>query len=150
MFKYEIKNADALKLKLSGISRDIDTEIRLELNRLGIEIQTYIRQSMKDSPPDPSKRYKRQKKKGIYHNPSFPFNYPRIDSGNLVKNITYHTYYRKLEVGDLKKTPYAIYLEEGTFKMQPRPFIEPTWKHYEKIIQTRVDTLVDKVLKRWD
>lgn len=148
MLEYEIKNADALKLRLSSISRDIDTELRLELNRLGIEIQTYIRQSMKDSPPDMSKRYKRQKKKGLYHNPSFPNNYPRIDSGNLVKNITYHTSYRGLEVGDLKKTPYAVYLEEGTSKMEPRPFIAPTWEHYKDIIQSRVDTLLDKVIKR--
>jgi HK97 gp10 family phage protein len=145
MIAIKVEGTDTLRIKFSKMSREIDKELKRELNKLGLEMLSFIRKSMKDSPPDTSKVYKRTKKK-LIHNPSFPGNFPRPDSGNLIKNITYHTTYRGLTVGDHDKTPYAVFLESGTRKMEARPFIVPTWEKYIPTIENRMNDLLKRII----
>jgi HK97 gp10 family phage protein len=145
MMRFEVDGATSLRLKLSGMPRKLDSAIKTELNKIGLEIVTFIRLSMKNSPPDTTKSYRRTKA-GLRHHPSYPYNFPRIDSGNLIRNITYHTTYRGLIAGDLNKTPYAIFLEEGTKYMEPRPFIKPTWEKFMPITENRIMDAIKRTL----
>jgi HK97 gp10 family phage protein len=138
MLEFEVKGSNTIRLKLEKMTSNSVKAVQKELSKLGLEIVTFIRLGMKNSPPDTSKKYLRQKGRGIYHHPSFAGNFPRIDSGNLIKNITYHTTMRGLTAGDINRTPYAIFLEEGTKYMKPRPFLKPTWEHFRPIIPNRL------------
>jgi len=65
------------------------------------------------------------------HNPSVPGSAPAVDSGTLRRSVT-HTvveYGGKVEgaVGSIiTDPPYGAYLEHGTSKMQPRPWLIPS------------------------
>lgn len=70
------------------------------------------------SPPDPTRKYGD-------HYASFPGNYPRNWSGDLIKGISISPPsfgFRQVKID----VDYARALEEGTKKMRPRPFINPS------------------------
>lgn len=57
---------------------------------------------------------------GRNHQASAPREAPASDTGRLVRSANYRvSSWRSMTVGE--KAPYAVYLEEGTFKMRPRP-----------------------------
>lgn len=70
------------------------------------------------SPPDPSRKYGS-------HYASFPGNYPRNWSGDLIKSISIAPPsfgFRQVKI----EVDYARALEGGTKKMRPRPFVQPS------------------------
>ena len=70
------------------------------------------------SPPDPSRKYGS-------HYASFPGNYPRNWSGDLIKSISIAPPsfgFRQVKI----EVDYARALESGTKKMRPRPFVQPS------------------------
>lgn len=142
--KTTIVNETAVRSKILKIANESRKNIKRTLDTIGKEMQRFIRQSMRDT-PKAAYSYKRGKKK---HYPSLPYNFPAIDSGNLWRNITYHSTDNELKVGDLKKTPYAVFLEMGTAKMNPRPFIEPTWRKYKSIIEFKVMQAIQDSINR--
>ena len=91
--------------------------------------------SMKNSPPT-GKRYKRGSK---WHIASSPGNPPRVDTGNLIGSIIMDARHNEVEVGSIiTDPPYPIYLEEGTDKMAPRPWLEPAFDKNKGKIQRGV------------
>lgn len=70
------------------------------------------------SPPDPSRKYGD-------HYASYPGNYPRNWSGDLIKGISISPPsfgFRQVKI----EVDYAAALEGGTKKMRPRPFVNPS------------------------
>ena len=59
------------------------------------------------------------------HQASAPGEAPASDTGTLVRNILAEMDPRKLFVRIIAKTKYSLFLEEGTKKMKPRPFLRP-------------------------
>jgi hypothetical protein len=53
------------------------------------------------------------------HQASAPGQAPANDTGNLANSLDYNVQRIRLEVGE--RAPYAIFLEDGTRKMKPRP-----------------------------
>lgn len=75
--------------------------------------------------------------------PSQPFEPPHMRSGDLRDSITYDKpskLVRRIRVGKPKSLHYAKYLEFGTVKMAPRPFLRPA--HYRERNRTA------KIIKR--
>jgi HK97 gp10 family phage protein len=77
------------------------------------------------------------------HQASAPGQPPATDSGGLVKSISWRTFNRGLSAETGSNIFYAPFLEDGTSKMDPRPWLRPA---YEKYADDVVDEVTD-VLK---
>lgn len=79
------------------------------------------------------------------HQASAPGQSPADDSGDLVRSLKVDV----LKNGEMniKGTIYALYLENGTSKMQPRPFIQPSIKGVRRQIQKIFEKEVANIKK---
>lgn len=76
------------------------------------------------------------------HQASAPGEAPATNTGKLIKSITWETSRQGLiaEVGS--PLPYASFLEDGTRKMDPRPWLQPAYeKHLGDIVTDIMDAL---------
>lgn len=76
------------------------------------------------------------------HHPSLPGEYPAVDMGELRRSITIEVE----ETGDTAKgrvgsiiinPPYPTYLEYGTSKMEPRPWLRPSVEKSQDFMRKR-------------
>lgn len=70
---------------------------------------------------------------GVEHQASAPNHAPAVDTGNLRQSIGIDTSQLKdlrVGVGVTRAAPYAVYLEFGTARMLPRPFLLPSVLQY--------------------
>ena len=87
------------------------------------ELERTAKSLMRDSPTNPSVSYGKK-----HHHPSYAGNAPAPDTGTLMRSIT-HSVTEKGnqvigEVGSIiHDSDYPRYLEYGTSKMKPRPFL---------------------------
>lgn len=82
----------------------------------------------------------------ITHQASAPGEPPKTDGGDLVKNITVNKHIKaSYDVGSRKGAGYGFWLEMGTSKMLPRPWLKPalrkSLKDIDKFIDKELDTL---------
>ncbi len=87
------------------------------------EIERTAKSIMRDSPVNPDVTYGR---KG--HHPSYAGNPPAPDTGTLLQSVTHSIEVKDKQaigyVGSVIKNPdYPSYLEYGTSKMKPRPWL---------------------------
>ena len=140
-----------ISIKFTAIPIQAEEAVGQLLRNSGNEIRNTIIRSMSDSPPDPSKRYKRTKG-GKYHNPSFPGNAPRRDSGRLVASIQSVTEGNDIRVGALATAndgvplKYAKWLEFGTKKLKPRPWLQPAVDKVLPKMKKEANNLIDKII----
>lgn len=135
---FEETGNDPFRGRLAGIvetklARKITDSIMEEFIASASDFRNEMIQSMEHSPKT-GRRYLRTKD-NRWHTASSPYNPPRPDSGDLIRSlaeIDIRTEDMEVEVGsDITDPPYPFYLEEGTVKMRPRPFIGPA---LEKIL----------------
>lgn len=114
-----------------------------------INIRNNIIVGIRDSPPTGKlyfrgfKKDKKGKAKPIWHRASSPGNYPRTDSGDLVRSIKMDTGVLEVEVGSqITQPPYPLYLEKGTDIMEPRPWLGPSFNKEEKKLKRRMDMVM--------
>ena len=86
------------------------------------------------------------------HHPSMPGNPPAPDTGNLRNSIRYEITAGTTEsyaiIGTTQKDPpYGEYLEYGTKKMKPRPWLRPAMKNNEEWIRKTISNAVIRALK---
>lgn len=72
------------------------------------------------------------------HQASAPGQSPATDTGGLVKSINWRTFNRGLSAEVGSNIFYAPFLEDGTSKMVPRPWLRPAYEKY-------ADDVVDEV-----
>ena len=87
------------------------------------EVERTAKTLMRDSPTNPDVTYS---KKG--HHPSMPGNAPAPDKGTLLQSISHSVEVKNNEavgyVGStIQNSDYPRYLEYGTSKMKPRPWL---------------------------
>lgn len=97
----------------------VENSIHKEMNRMALDIRNNILEKMQKSPKNTSKSYKRG---GKIHHPSYPGNPPRPDSSRLWNSFEILTSSSQIEVGT--NVVYAKFLQEGTKRMDARPFLE--------------------------
>jgi len=115
------------------------------LNEGAVNIRNLIIQGMRDSPPTGKLYFRRRNKKGkaIYHRASSPGNYPRVDTGALVRSIGIDARPWEVEVGSRITQPaYPLWLEKGTDKMEPRPWMAPSFKREEPKLKRRIEMVL--------
>ena len=77
-------------------------------------------------------------RRSVQHTASTAGNPPNTDTGNLVRNITVNKIQGGYDVGSRAGAPYGFWLEFGTLKMAPRPWLSPAFKRS-----------VDKLIAKW-
>lgn len=107
---------------------EIQGDLKKIMALCGEKIRSDIVSSMAKTPRNMNVTYYTNSKKG--HNPSLPYNPPAPDTGFLRMSIRSSAEsgdgFVSLTVGStLKDAMYPIYLEFGTSKMLPRPWLKP-------------------------
>jgi len=125
-------NVRQLNEKLGRISNRTRDEVKRALRRGALAIENTAVEGI-ISPPKTGRVYKSKHRKGATHQASAPGEYPAADSGELHQSIT-HTDASggdrlRYEIGT--NTPHGTYLELGTSKMAPRPFMGPSYDKNE-------------------
>lgn len=73
---------------------------------------------------------------------SLPMQAPRKESGNLQNSVDYQLEETKdnitIKIFCADSAPYALYLEYGTAKTLPRPFMLPTLNKYALILKEEI------------
>lgn len=87
------------------------------------------------------------KRRGVTHQASAPSEFPKTDTGKLVKNIK-----TKMEnpleatVGSRAAAPHGYWLEFGTVKMTPRPWLAPSAEQEKQAISKFIDKKANELL----
>lgn len=118
----------------------LQTETGKALAQCCATIQREAQEGMTNTPLDYSKTYyTHNKQKG--HHPSQEGNPPAVDTGTLRRSITYTVNEKEMvgKVGStIKDPPYGAYLEFGTSRMKPRPWLKPaiekSWETIKKVL----------------
>ena len=89
------------------------------------------------------------KRKRTRHRASAPGEYPASDTGEMARSITFDARDMEIEVGSIiTGTPYPVYLEEGTERMDARPWLAPSVEEYDDEIVDAVGAAVVAVVTR--
>lgn len=89
------------------------------------------------------------KRRSVEHQASAPGEYPASDTGRLAGSIRTNRGYLETDVGT--DVVYAKFLEPDEMtdssKLEPRPFLEPSFKKNEEIISKLIDEAIEEAFK---
>ena len=136
---------DFLNSKSSGLNSKLEKAIKLCCEKVRSDIQY----NMSHTPRDSSKNYYTNNK-SIPHHPSWPYNPPAPDTGNLRESIRYEVKNESREIYGIvgstqKDPPYAFYLEYGTSKMIERPWLRPAMRQNSEFIRSVISKSVQGI-----
>lgn len=98
------------------------------------------------SPPKTGRLYKRYRPQRL-HQASAPGQPPAEDQGTLRRSIDFEVNRRKLEASVFSQSTVAQFLEFGTRRILPRPFLRPSLRVKEKSIATRLIRRLKRYLR---
>ena len=107
------------------------------------EVERVAKTSMRDTTVNPDVTYGK-------HHPSMPGYAPAPDTGTLMQSVTHSVEVDSNgevygEVGSILKNPdYPRYLEFGTSKMQPRPWLSPAFEKSRAFIKNLAKEIFGK------
>ncbi len=132
MAKVNEKSVAEFLKKIRMTQQKVETELGKSIAQCCATIQREAQEEMRDTSVDFTKTYGKHG-----HHPSLPGNPPAVDTGTLRRSITYQVDENNLVgyVGSvINDPPYGAYLEYGTSRMKPRPWLKPaTEKSMETI-----------------
>lgn len=140
------KLSDFLKERASTINDNLETAIKI----CGKKVSDDIKYSMDHTERNPERSYYTNNK-SIPHHPSLPGHPPAVDTGNLKSTISYEVYNNRDEVygvvGTTQKDPdYGAWLEYGTSKMVPRPWLKPAMIKNNEFIRYTIAKAIKNTL----
>lgn len=117
--------------KLMNLGPNIQAITKVTLHQEGKKIRNYILRKMQSTSLSATGH-------------SMAGGFPSIQSGTLSGSIRYNVSgWDELEFGS--DIDYASYLELGTYKMSPRPFIQPTGEMFATTLANALSTNLRKV-----
>ena len=136
---------------LKNIAPHVEEETTKAIELCCQKVRSDIQESMAKTERNMDKSYYTHNKK-IPHHPSLPGNPPAPDTGNLRKSINYEIYAEPRSpygvVGTTQKDPpYGEYMEYGTSKVAPRPWLRPAMKKNNEWIREAITKSVARGLK---
>lgn len=135
MAKVNEKSVAEFLKHLRMTQQKVETELGKSIAKCCATIQREAQTEMRDTAVDTSISYYSHNKR-IPHHPSIAGNPPAVDTGTLRRSITYTVDEKNLVgyVGSvINDPPYGVYLEYGTSRMKPRPWLKPAT---EKSLET--------------
>ena len=121
--RQQIKDMQA---KFRDRAKKVSAAVSSNVTKACLLVEATAKQGMTDTQVDTSISY------GPHgHHPSVPGAYPAVDLGMLRMSITHDVYKEGGKVvGRVGSTivdpPYGLFLEEGTSRMAPRPWLAPS------------------------
>ena len=116
-----------------SFSADIQRQLERGLTRAGIHLVNHFRQKLNRSQP-----YLRHATpsglKYVGLNPSKPGEYPKKLSSQLIKSVAFSVNKPGLTMQAGSAIPWARYLQEGTSRMAPRPWLTLTWESEQAVV----------------
>ena len=150
---FQIKGVEQTLKNLEKYSSDTQDKIAKAIAGSAIRIRTDAMRSIKGSPATGA-TYTRGNKT---HTASSPGNPPRIDTGRLYNSIRWVLSPVEAVIGvfgsmnlkgqlidqsegnsDSERADYAAFLEFGTTKMEPRPFLFPAFERERNIFKNKL------------
>lgn len=124
---------------LGDVSNAMPPVLEKKMKLVCAKLTGDIQESMSKTERDESRSYFTSNKK-IPHHPSKPGCPPAPDTGTLRNSIRYRVENRGNEVYGVVGTtqldpPYGAYLENGTSRMKPRPWLAPAVESNKDFIQ---------------
>ena len=86
------------------------------------------------------------RRRGVEHQASAPGEPPASDTGTLVQRGSVEFDPVTLRASVVFRTAYALPLELGTEKMEPRPYLRPSLDVNFPVIQARMNAAIGRVL----
>lgn len=143
-------NRNRLNITLGAMAKTVRADVERALKRGGLQIENDAVEGI-INPPKTGRIYPSKHRKGAMHQASAPGQFPAADSGRLHQSITTATVQnddRAVVVETGANAPYAMALEFGTSKMEPRPFMTPSFQQNEAHIRGQVTQAVARSLQR--
>lgn len=124
---------------LEKVKSNVHTELGNAVADCCLKVQSEAMKGMTNTEVDNSRTYGRHG-----HHPSVPYAYPAVDTGALRRSITFEV---EEDGGSVKgvvgstitNPPYPAYLEYGTSKMKPRPWMTPALESSMDYIKARYE-----------
>lgn len=132
--------------RLGKINKATVAEVRRALLRGGLRVENRAVQGIID-PPKTGRIYPSKHRKGAKHQASAPGEFPAADSGRLHQSITHAEAPAPegtIRVEVAANAPYATWLELGTSKMAPRPFMQPALTETTPAIRSDIAKAVQR------
>lgn len=143
---------DQFSKYLDNIAPQVNEEVTEAIELCCQKVRSDIQESMAKTERNMDKSYYAHNKTTPHH-PSLPGNPPAPDSGNLRNNsIRYEIHAEPRSpygvVGTTQKDPpYGQYLEYGTSKVAPRPWLRPAMEKNNEWIRQSIAKAVVRGLK---
>lgn len=133
------KQIDAAIEKLSKTKKQLKSNIGQAVADVCLKVQNECQMGMTNTNVNNAVSYGKRK-----HHPSLPNEYPAVDYGDLRRSITIEVEENddtaKGRVGSvITNPPYPTYLEYGTSKMRPRPWLRPSVEKNEEFTRKRFE-----------
>ena len=141
--KIQVKNLEQTLRKFNALDKDLKEPFR-EVVKGGAQfIRGEAIKSIQTGPKS-GRLYEKYNPKRT-HRASAPGQSPASDTGNLVRNIKVNQ--KNKDVAEVQSNaPYSAFLEFGTSKMLPRPFLFPAFeKSKNKIVQAVFNRVKQKI-----
>lgn len=145
------KDIENFKKYLSQITPGLEEKLKDTIGLCCQKVRSDIQTSMAQTPRNTSVTYyTNNKTKG--HHPSLPGNPPAPDTGNLRNSIRYEVNGSGKSVCGIvgttqKDPPYGAYLEYGTSRMAPRPWLKPAMNKNADWIRSMLKKAVGQQLE---
>lgn len=137
--------------KLSETENYVNKELSRAVAESCMKVQRTAQEGMTNTSIDYSKvYYTHNKSKG--HSPSNAGDYPAIDTGTLRRSISFEVEEKGDavigKVGSTIRNPaYPLFLEYGTSKMKPRPWLRPSLIKNLDWIKERIEKAIKEGIK---
>ena len=145
-----IKGGEETIARLGKLNASIALEVRKVINVSALAVQKTAQNSIKVQSLAIQLAHKFGSKK---HRASLPYTPPNSDTDNLVKHITVSHSVGVITSGYTASVTsgaaYSRYLEEGTKKMKPRPFMKPALKKHAKKIDQNIKQAISGEVIKW-
>lgn len=147
----ELRGIDKMNAELAAMAKRLDgaaIEMPETIKRRLTVGANAIRNTIIKSMARGKKSGKFYLRGGKTHRASAPGEAPAVDSGELLRAIVYDVRAMEIEVGAEAGAPYAELLEEGTSRMEARPFLEPAVEEHRDAIINAVGKDVNKTIEK--
>ena len=144
-------NINEFSEHLNNIAPHVKEELTKTIELCCQKVRSDIQESMAKTERNMDKSYYTHNKTTPHH-PSLPGNPPAPDTGNLRNSIRYEIHAESRSpygvVGTTQNDPpYGQYLEYGTSKVAPRPWLRPVMEKNNEWIRQSIAKAVGRGLK---
>lgn len=129
-----------MTVRINAIGQRTQTLVSQAVRRGGLAIENRAVAGIKD-PPKTGRVYRSKHRKGALHQASAPGEFPAADSGRLDQSITSamtHDGPDRFVSETGANAPHGPFLEFGTSRMEPRPFMGPSFDEVRPQVEASI------------